>query len=56
MKFKRLPLGVYQANCYILWDEETNKTQYEFIMPDGSSYITDYKGFREVINKYDLPL
>jgi len=26
MKFKRLSLGVYQANCYILHDEKTNET------------------------------
>lgn len=25
MKFKRLPLGIYQANCYIIWDENTGK-------------------------------
>ncbi|MCQ1529750.1 MBL fold metallo-hydrolase [Lutispora saccharofermentans] len=25
MRFKRLPLGIYQANCYILWDEDTSK-------------------------------
>jgi len=25
LKFKRLPLGIYQANCYIIWDEQTNK-------------------------------
>lgn len=26
MKFKRLPLGIYQANCYVIWDEETKKS------------------------------
>ncbi|HYF82746.1 MAG TPA: MBL fold metallo-hydrolase [Clostridia bacterium] len=26
MEFKRLPLGVYQANCYILFDENTKET------------------------------
>ena len=41
------------SGCY--WDEFTNKKQYEFIMPDGSSFVTDYKGFKEIINKYDLP-
>lgn len=43
--------GVY-SGCY--YDEYTNAKQYEFIMPDGSGFITDYKGFREVIDKYDL--
>ena len=37
------------------WDEDTNKKQYCFILPDKSIYITDYKGFREVIDKYDHP-
>jgi glyoxylase-like metal-dependent hydrolase (beta-lactamase superfamily II) len=26
MEFKRLPLGIYQANCYILHDEKTKET------------------------------
>lgn len=26
MKFTRLPLGIYQANCYVLYDEKTNET------------------------------
>lgn len=26
MEFKRLPLGIYQANCYILNDEKTKET------------------------------
>ena len=26
MEFKRLPLGIYQANCYILHDEKTRET------------------------------
>lgn len=26
MEFKRLPLGIYQANCYIVYDENTNET------------------------------
>ena len=43
----------YYNGCY--YDEYTNSKQYEFIMPDGSSFITDYKGFREVIDKYDYP-
>jgi len=44
--------GYFSGKYY---DEYTNKTQYEFVMPDGSSYITDYKGFREIIDKYDYP-
>ena len=43
----------YYSGCY--YDEYTNQKQYEFIMPDGSSFLTDYKGFREVIDKYDYP-
>lgn len=26
MEFKRLPLGIYQANCYIVYDENTKDT------------------------------
>lgn len=26
MEFKRLPLGIYQANCYILFDEKTKES------------------------------
>ena len=26
MEFKRLPLGIYQANCYIIYDENTKET------------------------------
>ncbi|HHY77067.1 MAG TPA: MBL fold metallo-hydrolase [Clostridiales bacterium] len=25
MEYKRLPLGIYQANCYIIWDGESRK-------------------------------
>ena len=25
VKHKRLPLGIYQANCYIVWDEQSRK-------------------------------
>jgi len=25
VEYKRLPLGIYQANCYIIWDEESRK-------------------------------
>lgn len=52
-KNKEFTLYMYGDNpCN---DEYTNSKQYEFIMPDGSSFITDYKGFREVIDKYDYP-
>ena len=42
------------------WDEYTNKKQYEFLYYDKSGklvsqYLTDYKGFREIIDQYDLP-
>ncbi|MDD2480862.1 MAG: MBL fold metallo-hydrolase [Lutispora sp.] len=47
MKFKRLPLGVYQANCYILWDEETNKTA--VIDPGG-----DFDELRKFIESNNL--
>lgn len=43
----------YYNGCY--YDEYTNRKQYEFILPDGSSYITDFKGFKEVIEKYNYP-
>jgi len=26
MEFKRLPLGIYQANCYVIYDENTKET------------------------------
>lgn len=44
MEFKRLPLGVYQANCYILFDENTKETA--VIDPGGDfpeieSFIAD---------------
>lgn len=38
------------------WDEDTNRKQYAFELPDGTTYITDYKGFREVIDRYDIPI
>lgn len=41
MKFERLPLGIYQANCYILHDEKTNETA--VIDPGGDfSVIKSY--------------
>lgn len=41
------------------WTEE-GKKQYEFLYYDRSGkvvgqYLTDYKGFREIIDKYVLP-
>lgn len=43
------------------WTEEGQK-QYEFLKyengkngPPTEQYLTDYKGFREVIDKYDFP-
>lgn len=44
--------GIFSGAYY---DEDTNRKQYAFDLPDGSTYITDYKGFREVIDKYDIP-
>lgn len=49
MKFTRIPLGVYQANCYIVWDEETKKTA--IIDPGG-----DYKVLKQMIEKKDLDI
>ena len=42
------------------WDTETGKKQYEFLYYDRSGevvgqYLTDYKGFREIIDQYDWP-
>lgn len=42
------------------WDPDTNKKQYEFLYFDRSGrcvgqYLTDYKGFREIIDCYDYP-
>ena len=41
-------------------DTDTGKKQYEFLYFDRSGkcvgqYLTDYKGFREIIDKYDWP-
>lgn len=41
-------------------DTDTGKKQYEFLYYDKSGnvveqYLTDYKGFREIIDKYDWP-
>lgn len=42
------------------WDPDTNKKQYEFLYYNKSGklvsqYLTDYKGFKEIINQYDYP-
>lgn len=47
MKFKRLPLGIYQANCYIVWDEESKKTA--IIDPGG-----EFGKLNSFINKNNL--
>lgn len=48
---------IYNGGC---WDEKTGKKQYEFLYYDRSGQlvdheITDYKGFREIIDQYDWP-
>jgi glyoxylase-like metal-dependent hydrolase (beta-lactamase superfamily II) len=43
MEFKRLPLGIYQANCYILYDEATRETA--VIDPGGD--FSEIKSFIE---------
>ena len=47
MKFKRLPLGIYQANCYIVWDEESKKTA--IIDPGG-----EFGKLNSFINKNNI--
>lgn len=43
------------------WDPYTNKKQYEFLYYSEKKqryvgqYLTDYKGFREVIDQFDYP-
>ena len=44
------------------WEEKTGKKQYEFFKyadgknsPPTGKYLTDYKGFREIIDKYNWP-
>lgn len=42
------------------WEPDTNKKQYEFLYFDKSGkltgqYLTDYKGFREIIDCYNYP-
>lgn len=42
------------------WDPDTNKKQYEFLYYDKigkvvGQYLTNYKGFREIIDAYALP-
>jgi len=47
LKFKRLPLGIYQANCYIIWDEQTNNAA--VIDPGG-----DFEELKEFIENNKL--
>lgn len=49
MKIERLPLGVYQTNCYLVGDEKSDKA---FIVDPAG----DYDKIAQVINKagYDL--
>ena len=47
MRFKRLPLGIYQANCYILWDEDTSKAA--VIDPGG-----DFEELKEFVENNKL--
>lgn len=46
MQMIRMPLGIYQANCYIIWDEDTNIAA--VIDPGGDfeslKYAIDKKG------------
>lgn len=51
MEFKRLPLGIYQANCYILHDEKTKETA--VIDPGGGFLeIRSYVEANELKIKY----
>ena len=43
MKFKRLPLGIYQANCYVLFDEKTK----ESAVIDPSGDFPEIKSYTE---------
>jgi glyoxylase-like metal-dependent hydrolase (beta-lactamase superfamily II) len=43
MEFKRLPLGIYQANCYVLFDENTK----EAAVIDPSGDFPELKDFIE---------
>lgn len=47
MKFKRLPLGIYQANCYVIWDGKTKKSA--IIDPGG-----DFQSLNSFIQKNNL--
>lgn len=51
MEFKRLPLGIYQANCYVLHDEKTGETA--VIDPGGEfPVLKDYIESRNLKVKY----
>lgn len=47
MKLIRIPLGIYQANCYILWDDKTKKTA--IIDPGG-----DFSDLKRIIEEKSL--
>ncbi|SHJ23843.1 MBL fold metallo-hydrolase [Lutispora thermophila] len=47
MNFKRLPLGIYQANCYIIWDEGSKKAA--VIDPGG-----DFEELNEFVESNQL--
>ncbi len=49
MKLIKMPLGIYQANCYIIWDEESKKTA--VIDPGG-----DFDYIKQLIQKENLTL
>lgn len=51
MEFKRLPLGIYQANCYIISDESTLETA--VIDPGGDfNELKNYLGKKQLKVKY----
>ena len=41
MKFEVLPLGIYQVNCYICWDEETKRC----VVIDPGAFTTALTAF-----------
>lgn len=51
MVFKRLPLGIYQANCYVIYDEETQ--QAAVIDPGGDfEELSEYLDCNKLKTKY----
>lgn len=49
MEFRRLPLGIYQANCYIAWEKESKKA---VIIDPGA----EFKTIEEFVDKNDLSI